>query len=154
MSASRAGTRFKAFITTVQARQIKKASEAQATNKKKGDDYLANNKKQKGVVVTPSGLQYQILKEGTGKRPTPNDEVEVHYHGTLTDGTVFDSSIDRGEPITFRVNRVIPGWTEALQLMKEGAKFRVVIPADLAYRQRGARPRSVPMRPWSSRSSC
>jgi FKBP-type peptidyl-prolyl cis-trans isomerase FklB len=144
MSAIEQERAFKAFITTVQAQQMKKASEAQLSNKKKGDDFLANNKKQKGVVVTPSGLQYQVLKEGTGKRPTPNDEVKVHYHGTLTDGTVFDSSIDRGEPVTFRVNRVIPGWTEALQLMKEGAKVRVVIPADLAYRQRGAPPKIGP----------
>ena len=134
----------KAFITTVQAQQVKKQAETVENNKKKGDEYLANNKKQKGVVVRPSGLQYQVIKEGTGKQPTPNDEVQVHYHGTLLDGTVFDSSIDRGEPVTFRVNRVIPGWTEALQLMKEGSKVRVVIPPDLAYRQRGAPPKIGP----------
>lgn len=134
----------KAFITTVQAQQVKKQAEAVENNKKKGDEYLANNKKQKGVVVRPSGLQIQVLKEGTGKQPTATDEVQVHYHGTLLDGTVFDSSIDRGEPVTFRVNRVIPGWTEALQLMKEGGKVRVVIPAELAYRQRGAPPKIGP----------
>jgi FKBP-type peptidyl-prolyl cis-trans isomerase FklB len=134
----------KAFITTVQAQQVKKQAETVENNKKKGDEYLANNKKQKGVVVRPSGLQYQVLKEGSGKQPTASDEVQVHYHGTLLDGTVFDSSIDRGEPVTFRVNRVIPGWTEALQLMKEGSKVRVVIPPDLAYRQRGAPPKIGP----------
>ena len=128
----------------MQAQQVKKQAETVENNKKKGEDYLANNKKQKGVVVRPSGLQYQVLKEGSGKQPTANDEVQVHYHGTLTDGTVFDSSIDRGEPVTFRVNRVIPGWTEALQLMKEGTKVRVVIPPDLAYRQRGAPPKIGP----------
>jgi FKBP-type peptidyl-prolyl cis-trans isomerase len=134
----------KTFITTVQSQQVKKQAESLEGNKKKGDEYLANNKKQKGVIVRPSGLQYQVLKEGTGKQPTPNDEVQVHYHGTLIDGTVFDSSVDRGEPVTFRVNRVIPGWTEALQLMKEGAKVRVVIPPELAYRQRGAPPKIGP----------
>jgi len=134
----------KSFIASVQSQQMKKAAEALDANKKKGDEFLANNKKQKGVVVRPSGLQYQILKEGSGKRPTPTDEVQVHYHGTLTDGTVFDSSIDRGEPVTFRANRVIPGWTEVLQLMKEGTKVRVVIPPELAYRQRGFPPKIGP----------
>lgn len=134
----------KSFVTTIQAQQVKKHAEAVEANKKKGEEYLANNKKQKGVVVTPSGLQYQVLKEGTGKKPTAADQVQVHYHGTLIDGTVFDSTVERGEPITFHVNRVIPGWTEALQLMKEGSKFRVVIPPELAYRQRGAPPKIGP----------
>jgi FKBP-type peptidyl-prolyl cis-trans isomerase FklB len=134
----------KAFIMTVQAEQMKKATEAREANKKKGEEFLANNKKQKGVTVTASGLQYQVLKEGTGKQPKKTDEVRVHYHGTLTDGTVFDSSVDRGEPATFHVNRVIPGWTEALQLMKEGEKVRVVIPPALAYRDHGAPPKIGP----------
>jgi FKBP-type peptidyl-prolyl cis-trans isomerase FklB len=134
----------KSFIMTVHSQQTKKAAEALEANKKKGEDFLANNKKQKGVIVRPSGLQYQVLKEGTGKQPKATDEVQVHYHGTLTDGTVFDSSVDRGEPVTFPVNRVIPGWTEALQLMKEGSKIRVVIPSQLAYGQRGAPPKIGP----------
>ncbi len=113
-------------------------------NKKKGEDFLAANAKKKGVKTLPSGLQYLVIKEGTGKKPGPTDEVEVHYHGTLIDGTVFDSSVDRGEPASFPVNRVIPGWTEVLQLMKEGAKWRVFIPSKLAYRQRGAPPKIGP----------
>lgn len=113
-------------------------------NKKKGEEFLAANAKKEGVKTLPDGLQYLVLKEGKGKKPGPTDEVEVHYHGTLTDGTVFDSSVDRGEPATFPVNRVIAGWTEALQLMKEGSKWRVFIPSKLAYRQRGAPPKIGP----------
>ena len=113
-------------------------------NKKKGEDFLAANAKKEGVKTLPSGLQYVVLKEGTGKKPQATDEVEVHYHGTLIDGTVFDSSVDRGEPASFPVNRVIAGWTESLQLMKEGAKWRVFIPSKLAYRQRGAPPKIGP----------
>ena len=124
--------------------QMKKAAEEAAGNRKKGEEFLAANKNKKGVVTLPSGLQYHVIKEGTGKKPTANDEVEVHYHGTLLDGTVFDSSIDRNQPVTFAVNRVIPGWTEVLQLMKEGAKWKVFIPSQLAYRQRGAPPRIGP----------
>jgi FKBP-type peptidyl-prolyl cis-trans isomerase FklB len=120
-----------------------RASQAEA-NKKKGEEFLAANAKKEGVKTLPSGLQYLVLKEGTGKKPGPTDEVEVHYHGTLIDGTVFDSSVDRGEPATFPVNRVIPGWTEALQLMKEGAKWRVFIPSKHAYRQRGFPPKIGP----------
>jgi FKBP-type peptidyl-prolyl cis-trans isomerase FklB len=113
-------------------------------NKKKGEEFLAANAKKEGVKTLPSGLQYLVLKEGTGKKPGPTDEVEVHYHGTLIDGSVFDSSVDRGEPASFPVNRVIPGWTEALQLMKEGAKWRVFIPSKLAYQQRGSPPKIGP----------
>ena len=113
-------------------------------NKKKGEEFLAENAKKQGVKTLPSGLQYLVLKEGTGKRPTATDEVEVHYHGTLLDGTVFDSSVERGEPASFPVGRVIAGWTEALQLMKEGAKWRVFIPSKLAYHQRGAPPKIGP----------
>jgi len=115
-----------------------------AANKKQGEEFLAANAKKEGVKTLPSGLQYVVLKEGTGKKPQATDEVEVHYHGTLIDGTVFDSSVDRGEPANFPVNRVIPGWVESLQLMKEGAKWRVFIPSKLAYRQRGAPPKIGP----------
>lgn len=104
--------------------------------KVEGDKFLAENAKKAGVTTTPSGLQYEVIKEGTGATPTAEDVVTVHYHGTLTDGTVFDSSVERGEPATFPLNQVIPGWTEGLQLMKEGAKYRFYIPSDLAYGDR------------------
>jgi FKBP-type peptidyl-prolyl cis-trans isomerase FklB len=109
-------------------------------NLKAGEEFLAANAKKEGVKTTPSGLQYLVLKEGNGKTPTKADQVEVHYHGTLINGTVFDSSVDRGEPFTFRVTRVIKGWQEALQLMKEGDKWRVFIPSELAYGKRGTQP--------------
>ncbi len=102
-------------------------------NKKAGEAFLAENKKKSGVVTMPSGLQYKIVKKGTGKSPKATDTVTVNYRGTLIDGTEFDSSYKRGQPATFPVNGVIPGWTEALQLMKEGAKWELFIPADLAY---------------------
>ncbi|MDV6316797.1 FKBP-type peptidyl-prolyl cis-trans isomerase [Idiomarina sp. HP20-50] len=101
-----------------------------------GKAYLAENKKKEGVKVTDSGLQYEVLKEGDGISPSATDMVEVHYEGTLVNGEVFDSSYERGEPTSFPLNRVIPGWTEGLQLMKEGGKYRFVIPADLAYGER------------------
>ncbi len=104
-----------------------------AKNKKAGEAFLAANKKRKGVVTLPSGLQYKVIKPGTGKSPKATDTVKVHYHGTLIDGTVFDSSVERKEPATFQVNRVIQGWTEALQKMKVGGKWKLFIPADLAY---------------------
>jgi FKBP-type peptidyl-prolyl cis-trans isomerase FklB len=118
-------------------------SQGQA-NKKKGEEFLAANAKKEGVKTLPSGLQYLVLKEGTGKKPGPTDEVEVHYHGTLTDGTVFDSSVDRGTPITHPVNGFIEGWKEALPMMKEGAKWRLFVPSKLAYQQRGAPPKIGP----------
>ena len=95
-------------------------------------------KKGPGVVVLPSGLQYEIIKEGTGKKPKATDQVRCHYEGTLIDGTLFDSSIQRGEPAVFGVNQVIPGWVEALQLMPEGSKWKLYIPSELAYGARGA----------------
>ena len=101
------------------------------------DDYLAENATKDGVTVTDSGLHYEILREGDGASPGPTDTVEVHYEGTLTDGTKFDSSYDRGKTIEFPLNGVIPGWTEGLQLMREGAKYRFVIPSGLAYGPRG-----------------
>lgn len=105
---------------------------------KVGADYLAENAKRPEVKVTDSGLQYEVIKEGTGKSPTATETVEVHYHGMLLDGTVFDSSVERGQTIEFGLNQVIPGWTEGVQLMKEGAKYRFYIPYDLAYGARGS----------------
>lgn len=102
-------------------------------NLAEGAAYLAENQKREGVVTLPSGLQYEILTEGTGAKPSATDQVECHYHGTLIDGTVFDSSVQRGTPATFGVNQVIQGWVEALQLMSEGAKWRLHIPSNLAY---------------------
>jgi len=102
-------------------------------NKKAGLAFLAENKNKPGVVTTASGLQYQVIKEGTGPKPTIEDQVKVHYHGTLIDGTVFDSSVERGQPITLGLKNVIPGWTEALQLMPVGSKWKLFIPSDLAY---------------------
>jgi FKBP-type peptidyl-prolyl cis-trans isomerase FklB len=107
-------------------------------NAKEGAAFLAENAKKDGVVTLPSGLQYKILTNGSGKTPTPTDTVTVNYRGTLIDGREFDSSYKRGEPATFSVNGVIPGWTEALQLMKAGAKWQLFIPAELAYGERGA----------------
>ena len=105
-----------------------------------GEAFLAENAKRDEVVVLPSGLQYEIIKEGTGAVPTSTDQVKVHYHGTLIDGTVFDSSIDRGEPIVFGVTQVIPGWTEALKLMPVGSEWKVYIPYDLGYGAQGSGP--------------
>ncbi|SJZ53420.1 FKBP-type peptidyl-prolyl cis-trans isomerase FklB [Chitinophaga eiseniae] len=119
-------------------------AEKVAKNREASDKFLAENKAKPGVVTLPSGLQYQILKEGTGPKPTINDKVKTHYHGTLIDGTVFDSSVDRGEPISFPVSGVIRGWTEALQLMPVGSKWRLFIPSDLAYGDRGAGPKIGP----------
>ncbi len=105
---------------------------------KESSAYLETNKAKSGVEVTETGLQYQVITPGTGATPGPEDEVTVHYTGKLVDGTVFDSSVERGEPATFPVNGVIPGWTEALQLMKEGSKWELVIPSELGYGPRGA----------------
>ena len=111
------------------------AKEAQMNkeSQKKGKEFLANNAKRPEVTTLPSGLQYEILKEGNGRKPTATDRVKCHYEGTLIDGTVFDSSIKRGVPAVFGVNQVIKGWVEALQLMSEGSKWRLFIPSDLAY---------------------
>lgn len=111
---------------------------AAQTAAEKGEQYLAENAKKEGVKVTPSGLQYKVLTEGTGKSPKATDTVLVHYRGTLIDGTEFDSSYKRNQPISFPLNQVIPGWTEGVQLMKEGAKYQFTIPSKLAYGSRGA----------------
>jgi FKBP-type peptidyl-prolyl cis-trans isomerase FklB len=107
-------------------------------SKEAGAAYLAQNKTREGVITTDSGLQYEIITEGAGEKPGLQDEVTTHYHGTLIDGTVFDSSVDRGDPVSFPVGGVIPGWTEALQMMSVGSKWKLYIPSDLAYGQRGA----------------
>lgn len=106
-------------------------------SKAEGDAFLAENAKKDGVTVLPSGLQYKVIQEGTGKQPAATDEVTVHYRGTFVDGKEFDSSFKRNQPATFPLNRVIPGWTEGLQLMKEGAKYEFYIPGNLAYGPRG-----------------
>lgn len=115
----------------------KQAAQAGAA-KSEGENFLAENAKKEGVVVLPSGLQYQVLKEGTGKQPKATDQVECHYEGTLINGKVFDSSYQREQAATFGLNQVIAGWTEGVQLMKEGAKYRFFIPYNLAYGERGA----------------
>ena len=107
-------------------------------NEKAGKEFLSINKTKDGVVELPSGLQYQILTKGTGAKPVATDKVKCHYHGTLIDGTVFDSSVQRGEPAVFGVSQVIQGWVEALQLMETGSKWRLFIPSNLAYGQRGS----------------
>lgn len=116
--------------------QEKQAQQAAADNIAAGVAFLEENGKKEGVITTESGLQYETLSEGEGMSPVATDTVKVHYHGTLLDGTTFDSSYDRGEPATFPLNRVIPGWTEGVQLMKEGGKTRFYIPSELAYGQR------------------
>ena len=126
---------FQKEMVAKQSERMKKLGEE---NKKAGDAFLAENKKKPGVVTLPSGLQYKVVKEGTGKSPKATDTVTVNYRGTLLDGSEFDSSYKRGEPATFQVNGVIPGWTEALQKMKTGAKWQIFIPSNLAYGERGA----------------
>ncbi len=107
-------------------------------NKKAGEEFLSINKGRAGVVTLPSGLQYQVLQQGNGEKPKATDKVKCHYHGTLINGTVFDSSVERGTPAVFGVNQVIPGWVEALQLMPVGSKWRLFIPSNLAYGENGA----------------
>ena len=122
----------------MQAKQQATTAAAGAKAAKEGEAFLAANAAKPGVVTLPSGLQYKVLTAGTGKKPAATDTVVVHYRGTLTDGTEFDSSYKRNQPAKFKVNQVIPGWTEALQLMPVGSKWQLVIPAKLAYGERGA----------------
>lgn len=119
------------YFTKLQAEKIE-------INEKAGQEFLEINKKRPGVVTLPSGLQYEIIKKGEGKLPSATDQVKCHYHGTLIDGTVFDSSVQRGTPATFGVNQVIQGWVEALQLMPVGSKWKLFIPSNLAYGKAGA----------------
>lgn len=117
-------------------RLFQSKQELSAKNLKEGQDFLETNKAKEGVVVLPSGLQYQVLTAAEGSKPSATDKVTCHYHGTLINGTVFDSSVQRGQPATFPLNMVIKGWTEALQLMSIGSKWRLFLPADLAYGDR------------------
>lgn len=137
------------MANTIIQNYLQSAGEAKfGQNKEAGEAFLNENKSKEGVHTTASGLQYEILTEGNGNKPAATDSVTVHYHGTLIDGTVFDSSVMRGQPATFGVHQVIPGWTEALQLMNTGAKFRLYIPQELAY---GAHPHpGGPIKPYSA----
>ena len=126
------------FFRRQEEKQRAEAAEKYKGAKSEGEKYLSENAKKEGVVTLPSGLQYKVLKEGNGKSPKATDKVVCHYEGMLIDGTMFDSSIQRGEPATFPLNGVIAGWTEGLQLMKEGAKYRFFIPYQLGYGERGA----------------
>lgn len=127
-----------AFQEMMEEKMTAKAAEATKVNQAEGTKFLEENKKREGIKVTESGLQYEVLKEGEGAKPAATDTVSVHYHGTLLDGTVFDSSVERNEPAEFPVNGVIKGWTEALQLMPTGSKWKLYIPSELAYGERGA----------------
>jgi len=127
-----------AFQKEMLAKQQEAAKKLGEKNKQEGEAFLAENKKKEGVITLPSGLQYKVIHAGTDKKPKATDTVKVHYKGSLIDGKEFDSSYRRGEPVSFPVNGVIPGWTEALQLMGEGAKWQVFIPSNLAYGERGA----------------
>lgn len=126
------------FFTDLQAKQEEASKKMAEANAKSGEEFLLENGKRVEVQTTASGLQYEVIKEGEGESPKATDQVMVHYEGKLIDGTVFDSSVDRGEPATFGVTQVIPGWVEALQLMKVGAKWRLYIPSALAYGPQGA----------------
>ncbi|MFI0430483.1 FKBP-type peptidyl-prolyl cis-trans isomerase [Mariniflexile sp. HMF6888] len=136
-----------AYFQKKQAEKMKKQQEEAEKEKAVGEKFLEENKSKEGVKVTESGLQYIVLKEGTGAKPTAESKVKVHYHGTLIDGTVFDSSVDRGEPTEFGVGQVIRGWTEGLQLMSVGSKYKFFIPQDLGY---GARQAGEKIKPYST----
>jgi len=137
----------KVLDTYFKKKQERELEEKHGPFKRENEAFLAENKTKKGVVTTASGLQYVVLKEGTGALPTKASKVKVHYHGTLIDGTVFDSSVDRGEPTEFGVGQVIKGWTEGLQLMKLGAKYKFFIPQELAY---GGQQRGPKIKPFSA----
>ena len=124
--------------SVINAYFVKLRQEKMVLNKEAGEEFLRINKHKAGVVELPSGLQYEVLKMGTGAKPTAKDKVKCHYHGTLINGTVFDSSVQRGTPAVFGVSQVIPGWVEALQLMPVGSKWRLFVPSNLAYGEHGA----------------
>jgi len=126
------------FQTTMRERAMAESKAAGIKNQAEADNFLAANKEKEGVVTLPTGLQYKVLREGTGKQPTTADKVRTHYAGRLLDGTEFDSSYKRNAPMDFEITRVIPGWTEALLLMKEGAKWELYVPPNLAYGERGS----------------
>lgn len=138
MTYDEAKEEIRVFFTAMEERQRAEVSEKGKMNKAAGEAFLAENCKRTDVKTTPSGLQYEVVEEGNGSQPSATDRVMVHYTGRLIDGTVFDSSVERGEPATFGVNQVIPGWVEALQMMKEGSKWRLFIPSQLAYGPGGA----------------
>lgn len=135
------------YFADIEKKQRSEAAAMGAAMKKEGEEVLAANAEKEGVKVLPSGLQYKVLTEGSGKKPGPEDKVKCHYCGTFPDGTKFDSSYDRGEPAVFGVNQVIAGWTEALQLMSEGSKWELYIPYNLGYGEHGA-PGAIP--PYSA----
>ncbi|MDE6627869.1 MAG: FKBP-type peptidyl-prolyl cis-trans isomerase [Muribaculaceae bacterium] len=137
MSYDEAKAEIQAFFTELEKKQRAAAEEQAGKNKEEGEAYLLENGKRAEVRTLPSGLQYEVITEGDGPMPEATDQVEVHYTGKLIDGTVFDSSVDRGVPATFGVTQVIPGWVEALQLMKAGSKWRLFIPSQLAYGPNG-----------------
>ena len=132
------------FFTKMRAAKARKTQALAGNNRQAEEAFLAQNKKKKGVITTASGLQYIVLRQGKGPSPKATDRVTVNYRGSLINGTVFDSSYKRGKPVTFPVKGVIPGWTEALQLMKVGSKYRLFIPSDLAYGKQGAGPHIAP----------
>lgn len=137
LSAEEMNSVMQAFAQKAQDYAQKKAQEAASKNQAEAEKLLAENKKKEGVKVTDSGLQYRVITQGEGKKPTAEDTVKVHYKGTFADGSTFDSSYDRGQPVNFPLKGVIKGWTEGLQLMPVGAKYEFVIPAELAYGPRG-----------------
>lgn len=138
MSYDEAKAEIQKFFTAMEERQREAAAAIAKVNSEAGEAFLKENGTREGVKTTESGLQYEVIEEGNGAMPKAGDEVTVHYTGTLIDGTVFDSSVERGAPATFGVTQVIPGWVEALQMMKEGAKWRLFIPSNLAYGPNGA----------------
>lgn len=138
MSYDEAKAEIQKFFTAMEERQREAAAAIAKVNSEAGEAFLKENGAREGVKTTETGLQYEVITEGTGAKPKAGDDVTVHYTGTLIDGTVFDSSVERGAPATFGVTQVIPGWVEALQMMKEGAKWRLFIPSNLAYGPNGA----------------
>lgn len=137
LTEAEAGAVREAFAARMQQRMQQEAQQLGERNRAQGEEFLAGNRSAKGVVTTPSGLQYMVIRQGSGERPLPHNRVRVHYHGTLLDGTVFDSSYDRGEPTEFALTQVIPGWTEGVALMPVGAKYRFWVPGHLGYGSSG-----------------